>query len=266
MSDALTENSVAVNVSNTAPTPKPTWEEFRNAQHGNDDERLSQFETNSERDGTTGRILNGPTGRDTELKVTFTMERVFSKYDTFINKEETWVLREFVTVVPPGKELEITRHSIVEPMDIWRFPREYARFKAGLDSGVSGTRLADWKGITNDKSLIKELAAVGIETVEQLASTGDQEGVRYIRAFLTWKAKAKAFINANIKTEAQVNLEQKMEDNEALHKAQLAALQATVDKLVTALSQKQVLAENTLPAKKSTYKRKVRAEDGVQGV
>lgn len=248
----------------TEKNSKELWELFRNTSLNKDDERLEQFEKRSVRDPITGRIKRGPTDDDTALMVTFSMERVFSKFETFKNNgEPTYLLKEFITIIPPGQEKELTRHSLVEDIDKWRFPREYERFKKGLDTAVEGTKLSTWKPMVHETALIREFEQIGIHTVEQLASTSDQDGNRHIRSFLPWKAQARKWMEANIKSDATVDLEKSVEDIKAAHKREIDAMNEKLERMMKLLEgDRLVSAPVGLPTKKkSSYTRKELGHD-----
>lgn len=130
------------------------------------------FEQFSIRDPQTLRLIKGPLGSDAEVKVTFALEKVFSRRKYFAYHElakdesaraKSWikdiadtidlskgeeannfVLKEFIRIEIPddpnvihfsdipgynGLAPKLTRHSQVEAMDIYRFPKEYEEFK-----------------------------------------------------------------------------------------------------------------------------------------
>jgi hypothetical protein len=274
---------VATNTSNPVQAQPISWEAMRDALHNRDTERLQQYERDSVRDVATGRIARGPTSSDLGLRVTFSKERVYSPYLTYTNGEPTWDLKDFITIIPPGKEKELTRHSLVEPIDMWRFPKEWEAYTKGLKDVSIETDLTEWSEIKTDAGFVKELNNIGIYTVEALASTSDQAGGTLIRAFQQWKAKAKHFVDGKNKSEATVTLENKLEAQRIKHEAEMQRLQDMVSQLVTQLSanantaatgpnvvsaeltaattsnvipaESPVLGGNTLK-KKSTYKRK----------
>ncbi len=76
----------------------------------------------------------------------------------------------FTKIFPPGDRSNIVDRPFRES-DQFRFPAQYARFKANQDQRASGTPLEMWPVVS--KALAEELKYFGFQTVEQLAGASD---------------------------------------------------------------------------------------------
>jgi hypothetical protein len=77
----------------------------------------------------------------------------------------------FVRIFAPGDRNNIVDRPIRDT-DQFRFPAQWARFKAGEDQRASGTPLEIWPVVT--KGMAEELKFFGFHTVEQLANASDE--------------------------------------------------------------------------------------------
>src|SRR5580700_8892848 len=80
--------------------------------------------------------------------------------------------REFVEILIPGDR----RSMAVEPVNEEhkaRWPREYEAFRAGKETPLTGTPLADWPNSSLTRARVEELAYFNIRTVEHLAQVAD---------------------------------------------------------------------------------------------
>lgn len=78
--------------------------------------------------------------------------------------------KEFVEILVPGDRKTVV-DTLIKEEHRRRWPREYAAFKAGLETPVDGTPLEEWASIT--RSQVEELRFGHIRTVEQLAGLPD---------------------------------------------------------------------------------------------
>jgi hypothetical protein len=82
--------------------------------------------------------------------------------------------REFVEILIPGDR----RSMAVEPVTDehkTRWPDAYAAFRAGRETPLEGTPLADWPNSALTRSKVEELAYFNIRTVEHLAAVNDAQ-------------------------------------------------------------------------------------------
>lgn len=157
--------------------------------------RFEEEELRVRRDQRTGRIVSGPEGGDTTLIVTFTVEPVFSKKHTFLANKNgdpgmKYIDVEMINIQIPGRN-DLTVRQAVTDYYIWRFPNEYAAFKAGRDSSVVGMPLELW--IALEPSMRVQLQNSGFRTVEQIASMSDSTAMQ-TRGYHKLKTEAKEFL------------------------------------------------------------------------
>jgi hypothetical protein len=82
--------------------------------------------------------------------------------------------REFVEILIPGDR----RSMAVEPVNDEhkaRWPKEYEAFRAGKETPLTGTPLADWPNSSLTRARVEELAYFNIRTVEHLAQVNDTQ-------------------------------------------------------------------------------------------
>lgn len=189
--------------------------------------RFAEDENRATRDPVSRRIIASPDhGSDAELTVEFTTEEVFSAAASVdAGGVPTYVPVDFVTIFRPGSQAQLTIHTPVTDFHIWRFPKEYDAFKAGVDATREGTALKEWPLMT--KGHIRDLNYNGIHTVEQVAALSDSTSGA-LRGFTHLKGKAQAWLAArNGAAEAQLEDERD---------SKLAALEAQVAQLLQALA------------------------------
>lgn len=250
------DNMVVADASTEQPQRTITWEELRNSQHHQDD-FLEKLERESKRDPISGRITDGPLGPDNhpDMKVFFTREPIHSKYLSALNDEPTSVIKEFITIIPPRNKFSkdfLTKHTIVEEIDKWRFPKEYEAFKQGKQGDFANTALLllDWPEIQAHADIISQLKSIGVNSVEDLAKVSEFEGSKHVRDFKNWKNKAKGYVRNKNKPETQIELEGKLEKQDA----EIASLH---QKLAAMLELMEAQRNGAPPEpKKSYYKRK----------
>jgi hypothetical protein len=241
-----------------------------------DDKVFADMESKSERDEPTGRLLRSPIGGDIyidnqgqrpthlQTKVRFTNERIFSAHQTELTGEPTYIIKEFITIIPPrlaanggmySKDYH-TAHAQVTGEHKWRFPKEYAAFKEGKQKLIlaEDTPLSQWSAIQAYADIVEIFATIGIQTVKDLAQTSEVEGKRHLVNFGEWRDKAKLFIKEVNKSEDEIVRDKKLSEQEQ----KIAALTEQVDKLLAALSQTQKSTPVEPVKSKSSYKRKTK--------
>lgn len=77
---------------------------------------------------------------------------------------------EYVEVIIAGDKNNKPHYKVNET-HINRWPEQYKKFKEGMEQVPDGQRLEEWAVLT--ASRVKELRAVGIHTVEQLADLNE---------------------------------------------------------------------------------------------
>ncbi len=101
---------------------------------------------------------------------------------------------EYVSIRIPG-EIDIQRHPVTD-IDRERFPQAYAAYKASQpQEAVSGTPLSKWPG-SPSLSRVREAAALGIHTVEQLAVVSDANIGRLGVGWIAIRQKARDYLAA----------------------------------------------------------------------
>jgi hypothetical protein len=196
-------------------------------------DNFAEQESRTQRDNRTGRIIKSDDGPDDQLIVNFTTEPVLSKKLTYLaGGVPKYVDMEFITIVIPGNK-ELTFHGPVTPYYQWRFPSDYAAFLAGKGAVLTGTPLALWPMIS--VSEIKELEYHGIRTIEQVANLSDSaNGV--LRGFYRMKTKAQEFLDNAKDIAKSGQMQAQMEEQEAKHTAEMAALQKQMAELMEAMT------------------------------
>jgi hypothetical protein len=124
-------------------------------------------------------------------------------------------------------------HTPVTDYYKWRFPREYAAFKAGKTLERDGTPLIDWKELSAGN--IKELNQLGVVVVEQIAALSDTT-TGSLRPYARLRDKAKAFLDSRKDVNAEADLDKKIGAETAKRDAEIEALKAQVEALVKLVS------------------------------
>lgn len=240
------------------------WDKMQGKMY-DDIQKLQQYEANPHnavvRDSVTERRVE-----DNSLIVNFWINQVPSRQLTIERGETTLVPQEWITIIPPGLERELTRNSPIEAYDTWRFPREYRNFKSGITQQQAGTSLGDWAVLKNEPAVVHDFERIGIKYVEQLAIASEQSA-HYVAHFTNWKNKAKAFVEENTKSKAQLNLEAVLRDRDTKHAEEMEAMNKKIDQLIGLLAQKADATQETVDAepvateKKSYYKRKTGSDE-----
>ena len=136
---------------------------------------------------------------------------------------------EFVEIHVPGDRKTIVDTPVKEEHR-QRWPQEYARFKAGEETPISGTALEDWPPMS--RAMVEDLRYAKIRTVEQLAGLTDAQIAAVIpMGGNALREKAKRFLEAaagSAPTEKLAAENEALRGNMATMEATMRALQAQV--------------------------------------
>ena len=173
-----------------------------------------------------GRLMGPGTG-DTQLNVYFEKRKVLNKFKTMEAQKPVFDMVDFVIVIPPGLEKDLTVHAPMDSFNEWRFGQEYERWKAGIKEAVDGTPFEEWEHLKDEKAVIDEFKRHGFNTVEQIANGGDHIA-NVINQFTTWKNLAQKFLANKTKTEAQTKIDDAVAAVRAEYDKKFALLEAAL--------------------------------------
>lgn len=183
--------------------------------------RFDEDEKMVRRHPDTGRIVFPRDMAEDQLQVTFSTQQVLNKRLSYEAGKDVYVPMEFVTIRTPGAR-DFT-HAPVTDYHQWRFPVDYANFKRGQDGSMAGTPIEEWSAVSPTQ--VQELKHQNIYTVEQIAQLSDSvNGV--IRGFYHLKGQAKQFLEGKKDVAVKAEIDKALEEREAKHKAEMAALKA----------------------------------------
>ena len=132
-----------------------------------------------------------PNTDDTRLLVKFYNEPVKMQAKTEEAGRPIYEDREHISIIIPGdNRTNVVRVATDEDRE--RFPGPYAVFKKAEKKAAEGTPLEEWPALT--KSRAKELRALGVDTVDQLAVLSDTSLDRYGDTTTDERAKARAYL------------------------------------------------------------------------
>lgn len=117
----------------------------------------------------------------------------FHLRDALVN--DTLIKKEWVEVITPGDRLS---RPVLRVTDDHRkrWPRQYAAFKSGIDTGLQGTPITTWDAVSDAWQIQNDLRGLGFQTVEQLATAHDGQLVEVPNGML-WRKKAQIFVQGN---------------------------------------------------------------------
>lgn len=127
---------------------------------------------------------------DKQLYVQFYMHFIKDEEESIKENRPIFKDQVFVKIFPPGDRTNIVDRPFRES-DQFRFPAQYARFKANQDQRASGTPLEMWPVVS--KALAEELKFFGFQTVEQLAGASDDICSKRM-GLVDLKSKAAAYL------------------------------------------------------------------------
>ena len=139
---------------------------------------------------------------------------------------------DFITIRVPGDQLNVVMRPLNDE-DKARFPRHWAHYQnISSNENVEGWLVDEWPIIS--RAVAFQLRALGFKTVEHVANASDQNIVKLgMMAGMephVFREKAKAFLALARNTAA----EQKAVQENAELKAQMAEMQATINRLAAA--------------------------------
>lgn len=155
-----------------------------------------------------------------------------------------FVSLEYIEIRIPGDNRNIIDRKVLEK-DIRRWPKQYEAFKKGDECQIEGTPLKQWSSLAATR--VKELNAVNIHTVEQLADLPDTALKMVGMDGHTLKTKAQAFVKtareAGFAERLAVENRQLKEDVEFLKK-RMTPLIDKLDNLTTEIEKLKGGADN----------------------
>jgi hypothetical protein len=143
---------------------------------------------------------------------------------------------DYIRIVTPGSLLSIIDTPVDAGNYMQRFGDKYAKWKAGQKELFSGTPLDAFPWLIGKVALVAELKALGIQTVEQLATLPDS-AMHNMMGGIELRKRAAEWLDQTTGTDAQITKMSKENDD---LKAQMAAMQDQM---------KQLMAAKAAPAK-----------------
>jgi hypothetical protein len=135
----------------------------------------------------------GVHGDDRNLFVEFFRHPVQSGYQTELQGRPVFMEFDFVRIMIPGdKNTKIERKATANDKE--RFPRAWQAYQNKEQPSFEGTLLKEWPAIT--VSMVAELNALNVFTVDQLARLSDSQVQKIGMGGLDLRAKAGAFLEA----------------------------------------------------------------------
>lgn len=137
---------------------------------------------------------------------------------------------DYIRIVTPGSLLSIIDTPIETGNYMTRFGDKYAKWKAGQAELISGTPLDAFPWLLGKIALVAELKALGIHTVEQLATLPDS-AMHNMMGGIELRKRAAEWLDQTTGTDAQITKMSKENDD---LKAQVAAMQDQMKQLMAA--------------------------------
>lgn len=165
---------------------------------------------------------------DEKLFVQFRTEAVLNPSKSTAAGHAVFDDVDMVIIHIPGSQLT----SVVAPVKgeyLLRFGAKYRAWKAGQEEAVSGMPLAAFPFLINKPSLVAQLAALNIRTVEQLAGLADGSKLK-IMGGLELSRRAQEFLDASKENAQATKLASELEKRDA----EIAALKTQMQSLMTA--------------------------------
>lgn len=169
-------------------------------------------------------------GSDAGLYVEFRTENIYQEFQSEQEGKPVYEQVPFISIYVPGdktkkvdRPVKMQGHGDI-PSDPERFPRQWQAFQQGVKAVQSGFPLTEWPGMT--ASHVRELNAVNIFTVEQLAAVPDSalDGIGHGGRHLRDKAKA------HLETMADEAITTRLASQNADLQRQLDELKASIEK------------------------------------
>jgi hypothetical protein len=137
---------------------------------------------------------------------------------------------DYIRIVTPGSLLSIIDTPVDAGNYMTRFGDKYSKWKSGQKELISGTPLDAFPWLLGKIALIAELKALGIQTVEQLATLPDS-AMHNMMGGIELRKRAAEWLDQTTGTDAQVA--KMVKENDDL-KAQMAAMQDQMKQLMAA--------------------------------
>lgn len=109
-------------------------------------------------------------GTDAGLFVQFYFEAVKDEEATIEAGRPIYVDREYIKIIPVGDKMTVVCEPVTDEYR-FRWPQQYAAFKAQQHQPQEGTPIDQWPPLT--KSQVMTFKAANVHTVEQLANVSD---------------------------------------------------------------------------------------------
>jgi hypothetical protein len=138
--------------------------------------------------------------------------------------------KDYIRIMTPGSQLCVVDEPIKSGNYMSRFGDRYSKWKAGQKELFSGTPLDAFPWLLGKVAKIAELNAIGIHTVEQLASLPDS-AMHNMMGGNELRKRAADWLDQTTGTDAQVA--KMVKENDDL-KAQMAAMQDQMKQLMAA--------------------------------
>lgn len=158
--------------------------------------------------------------QDKNLFVQFYTRAVYSPFESAQKGRPVHVEQDFVKIMVPGNKLSNV-DTLVTPEYQKRFAAKWDAYKAGRHQGVEGTLLSSWAALSI--TMVADLNAMGIHTVEQLANISDTIASKFPGGS-GLRDKAETYLEAATDASVTTRL---AEEKEALE-AQLADMQEQI--------------------------------------
>lgn len=163
--------------------------------------------------------------QDKNLFVQFYPRAVYCPYESAQKGRPVHVEQDFIKIMVPGNKLSNV-DTIATPEYQRRFASRWEAYKAGKQRGVEGTLLSSWSAMSI--TMVADLNAMGIHTVEQLANISDTVASK-LPGGASLRDRAEAYLEASNDAAVATRL---AEEKEALAavisdlQSQIAELQA----------------------------------------
>lgn len=187
----------------------------------------------------------GPPSRDATIP-RFHIESVKDELASAEQGRPIFKDEERIQYINPGSQNQPVER--VNDSHRQRWPEQYAAFKRGAEMAVEGTPLEQWPVMT--RSMVNELKALGLYTVEQCSVMPDTAVQRIGRGGYQLRERAKAYLD---EADSLALSERLNRENESLNSRvtaqdrQISELKDLVEKLHTS----QMATLNTAPALQS---------------
>lgn len=168
---------------------------------------------------------------DNKLHIRFILKPMLQRAESRTAGRPIYSEMEFIEIMVPGdKHTVVTRR--VRDVDMRRFSRQYAAFKAGKTDQQVGTPLSSLPFMSAAKA--EEYKFFHIATAEQLASTPDgSAAANSVMGFQGDKQKASAYIQMAAGNAPVLQLQEKLEEKDN----QIAAMQEQMNQMNAKLAE-----------------------------